>query len=270
MTMRFHRADNIVFCSNDDRDVDYIRAVAQLVYGAYDGQADRWQLTDSERMWQMSFGGRAGVVGVKLNGRVSCAKLFYDARLRTKLRAAAGFSKSRRAYRHGVRLGEANVRCPRMLGYAERRPTGPGMLVTELIDDGIRLDHWTQEHGAPRQAVEALARFIRDMHDHGVAHVDLSPRNILIRPRDEHFEFFLLDYEDARFARRIRRHTRLNNLHHLHERMIAYVPVRERLRFLRTYASDGYVAYRAALGRMIGTSDAGRSARHTITAQGAS
>jgi len=268
--MQFHRTGDIIVCSTQPSDLDYVAAVARRVYADYRNEGPHGQLTPSEEMWEVSSGGRAVVLGVKFEGRISCVKLFHNERMRTRLRVAAGFSKGRRAYRHGVRLAEAHIRCPRMLGCAERRPTGPALIVTELIDDGIRLDYWAQEHGAPRQVVRALARFIRNMHDRGVAHVDLSPRNILIRPQHEGHEFLLLDYEDARFARQIGRRTRLNNLHHLHERVIAYIPVRDRLRFLRTYAPEEDLAYRTALARMIGKPHAGRSARHVTSAQGAS
>ncbi len=250
--MRFHKAGNIIFRSERERDLDYIRAVSEKVCASYTGGGDRWQLVDSDQIWQISFGGRAGVVGIRLHGRTGCVKLFYDERLRNKLRTGLGFSKGRRAYRNGLRLAQLGINCPQMWGYAERKPSGPGMIVTELIDNGTRLDHWVSEQGASRRVVLALARFLRDMHDKGISHVDLSPRNVLIRPRDGALDFLLLDYEDVRFARRLGRRTRLKNLHHLHERMLQYVSVRDRLRFLREYAPRDYKTWRNALRRMIG------------------
>jgi len=89
------------------------------------------------------------------------------------------------------------------------------------------------------------------MHDHGVSHVDLSPRNILIRHPGGDAEFLLLDYEDARFTRNLSRRTRLDNLHHLHERMAKQVPLRDRLCFLRDYAGRNYRLYRQALQPMM-------------------
>ena len=253
--MQFHRTGDIIFCSAEPRDLDYVREVAKRVYADYRNDGPHWQLPPSEKMWRISFAGRAGVLGVKLEGRISCAKLFYDERLRTKLRVAAGFSKGRRAYRHGVRLGKMGVNCPRMLGYAERRPAGPALIVTELAEDAERLDLWVPKHGVPPEAVIALARFIRHLHDRGISHTDLSPRNILIRKPGSAFEFLLLDYEDARFAPRIRRRRRLENLHHLHGRMVGYVPLRDRLRFLRTYTPQDYHIYRNLLSRMLRKSD---------------
>jgi tRNA A-37 threonylcarbamoyl transferase component Bud32 len=247
--MQLHKAGDIAFCSRQESDLDYVRRAAEYVYARYRGEGPHWSLPKSEEIWRISFGGRAGVLGIHIDGRVACVKLFYDERLRTKLRVALGCSKARRAYGNGVRLGEIGIPCPRMLGYAERRPAGPAMIVTELADRYARLDLWAIEHGIPRPVVRALARFIRDLHDRGVWHTDLSPRNILVDPSDSNGRFLLLDYEDARFIRRVGDRKRLNNLHHLHERVIGYVPLRDQLRFLHAYAPQTHHAFRDPLRR---------------------
>ncbi len=249
--MQFHKSGDINFCSVEPSDQAYIEGVARRVYTDYRGEGSRWELPSSDDLWRISFGGRAGVLGVRLDGRTSCVKLFYDERMRTKLRVAAGFAKGRRAYRHGLRLGRLGVNCPRMLGYAERRPTGPALIVTELAESAERLDLWVPQHGAPRPAIALLARFIRNLHDQGACHTDLSPRNILIRKSERTFEFLLLDYEDARFRSRIGRGRRLKDLHHLHERMVGYVPLRDCLRFLHGYAPQDHAIFRDELRRLI-------------------
>jgi tRNA A-37 threonylcarbamoyl transferase component Bud32 len=249
--MRFLRADDFIYCCANDRDADYIRDVARLVYANYHGDSQNWQVKDSDRMWAISLGGRAGVVGIRLQDRTCCAKLFYDERFQTRLRTRLGLSKGRRAYQNGLRLQQAGVNCPQMWGYAERRPGGPALIVTALADDCLRVDHWALGQGVPREAVLALARFLRAMHEAGVSHVDVSPRNIMVRRVGAEYEFFLLDYEDARFAAQVSRRTRLENLHHLHERMMQHIPARERLRFLREYAREDYRSYRDALRRKI-------------------
>jgi tRNA A-37 threonylcarbamoyl transferase component Bud32 len=253
--MRFQKADDFIYRCANDADADYVRGVARLVYAGYRGEGSQWQWQDSPQMWRISLGGRAAVVGVRLQDRVCCVKLFYDERFQTRLRTRLGLSKGRRAYQNGLRLEEAGVSCPAMWGYAERRPSGPALIVTALADDCLRVDHWAAHQGLPREAVLALARFLREMHDAGVSHVDMSPRNIMVRVVGARYEFFLLDYEDARFAACIRRRTRLENLHHLHERMIQHVSARDRLRFLREYAGEDYRVYRDALRRRIDVAD---------------
>ena len=249
--MRFHKANNLHLCSDSDHDLDYLRTVSETVLAHYGGEGQRWRPTESDRLWGVFFGGRSGVVAVRHDDRVCCVKLFYDERPRTKLRVALGLAKGRRAYRNGLRLRRAGVNCPRMLGYAERRPVGPVMVITDLIDDAMRLDHWVSRHPIARPDVIALARYLRHMHDQGITHVDLSPRNILIRHTEAQAEFFLLDYEDARFAREVSSRQRLDNLHHLHERMAKQVPLCDRLRFLRIYAGPDYRLYREKLHPML-------------------
>jgi tRNA A-37 threonylcarbamoyl transferase component Bud32 len=255
--MRFQKADDFIYCCANDPDADYVRDVARLVYAGYHGESAQWQLQDSPQMWRISLGGRAAVVGVRLQGRVCCVKLFYDERFQTRLRTRLGLSKGRRAYQNGLRLQQAGVNCPPMWGYAERRPSGPALVVTALADDCLRVDHWAVRRGVPRAAVLALARFLRAMHDTGISHVDMSPRNIMVRVVGARYEFFLLDYEDARFAARVSRRTRLENLHHLHERMMQHVSARDRLRFLREYAGADYRVCRDTLRRRIDVVDTG-------------
>lgn len=249
--MEFRRTNNLLFCSDDDRDLDYVQAVAELVLARYTGEGHRWRPARSDQLWRLFTGGRAGVVGVRHEGRVACVKLFYDDRRRTKVRTLMGLSKARRAYRNGLRLRQLGITCPRMIGYAERRPVGPALLVTELIEDATRIDHWVPRHGVQQDAVAALAHFVCGMHDRGVSHVDLSPRNILVRRSEAGIAFFLLDYEDVRFATEISPQRRIEDLHHLHERVVGYVPLGARLRFLRAYAPQDYVAFRDALRRRI-------------------
>ena len=248
--MEFHKTGRILFCATDPRDLDYIQAVSECVYRECPGDRDRWHFTP-DKLWKVFVGVRSGVFGVRLGGRVSCVKLYCDSRLHARLRVLAGCAKAKRAYHNAVRLGQLGVHCPAALGYAELRPSGPGLVVTELIEGGMRLDHWIPEHGIRREAVVALAGFLRNMHARGAAHVDLSPRNILIRAGAGGFEFFLLDYEDVRWARNVSRRQRLDNLNHLHERTVRLVPLRARLRFLREYAGREYDAWRDDLGRMI-------------------
>ena len=59
--MRFHKTGNIVFCSTERHDLDYIREAAEKVYAHYHGEGPQWQLSQSEQMWPLSFGGRASI-----------------------------------------------------------------------------------------------------------------------------------------------------------------------------------------------------------------
>lgn len=249
--MKFHRKDDILFSADNAVDQDYVGQVSAMVGRRCQGKPCQWRLTAPEMLWKVFVGGRSGILGVRLDGRVACVKVYHDARLRNRLRVAMGLAKAKRAYRNGLRLRQLGIPCAAMLGYAERRPAGPAMVIMELLADARRLDHWIAEHGVTREGVLALARFLRLMHDRGVSHKDLSPRNIMVRPRGEGWDLLLLDYEDVRFSRVLRRQTRLENLHHLNERLALHVSLRNRLRFLREYAPQDYPVWRDELaGRL--------------------
>jgi tRNA A-37 threonylcarbamoyl transferase component Bud32 len=244
----------IQFCSAQPPWDAVIPRVAERVYGVYDGRESRWALADSPDLWRISMGGRAGVVGVRVEGRPCCVKLYYDRRLQTRLRDLVGLAKARRAYRNGLRLEAMGVRSPRILGYAEQRPGQLPLLVMELLTSAWRLDQWIAHHGVTRPLVAAVARSIRLMHDQGVTHVDLSPRNLMVSPSHGGFDVWLLDCEDARFRHALSDRVRLADLHHLDERLLCSVSLRDRLRFLQEYTGRRDSPWRRTLDRMVRTS----------------
>ncbi|MFA6172997.1 MAG: lipopolysaccharide kinase InaA family protein [Kiritimatiellales bacterium] len=186
-------------------------------------------------------GGRAGVAAVTVDGRTCCVKVFYDGRRLVKLRNRLGLSKARRAFRNGVELARRGVGCPAMLGYVVDPESGFALLVTELSKH-VRMDRWIEHNGAAPEAAQALGFFIRQMHDAGVTHKDLSLRNLLVRETAGVYDFLLLDYEDTRFFSAVSEKQRLDNLHHLHERVIAAVPENIRRVFLAAYLNDENLA----------------------------
>jgi tRNA A-37 threonylcarbamoyl transferase component Bud32 len=248
------KSGTIRFCSvRPDLD-EVLSRVAEHVYGSYDGGEPGWALIDSPQLWRISLGGRAGVVGVNVGGHAYCAKLYYDGRLQTRLRVLLGLAKARWAYSRGLRLERLGIRSPKILGYAERRPGQLPVLVMELLTGVLTLDQWIARHGVTRPLIASVARFIRHMHDQGVVHVDLSPRNLMVSPSAAGFDVWLLDCEDVRFRRRLSDRARLADLHHLDERVLCTVSLRSRLRFLQEYAGRRDSPWRKALDRMVRTS----------------
>lgn len=251
--MRLRKNNTLIFCSSGpDTDPALLR-VAEQVYRRYDGSQARWALVDCPQIWKICLGRRSGVVGVNQDGRLYAVKLFYDQRARTRLRVRLGLAKARRAYRNGLRLTQRGIRCPQTLGYVEQRPGRLPLLVMELLTDAVQLDHWIDRHGVSEPLVRAVARFVRHLHDQGCFHRDLSPRNLMVGPAGQGFRVWLVDPEDARFRRRVSQRHRLANLHHLHERLLCRVSLRDRLRFLRDYAGPGYRTWGDTLRRMIRT-----------------
>jgi tRNA A-37 threonylcarbamoyl transferase component Bud32 len=215
----------------------------------YDGSRRHWSPPLSDRITKISFGGRAGVIGVRLGSERCCVKLYYDDRLRTKARALLGWTRARRAFRNGLKASRCGVRCPQVLGYAKAGPFGPSLLVMELIEPAMPLNRWIPEHGIDHDFVRQFAAFVRDMHDTGVSHIDLQLRNVMVRLRNPaegacvappKYEFVLVDLEDIRIHRSVSPRGRAADLHRLNKwGAMKIVPLRWRLEFLRQYLRGG-------------------------------
>ena len=213
-------------------DAPFIRTVTELLLRAYDGRRLRWALKDSETLWGIHPGWRAGVVGVQVGGRKCCAKFFYDHRLRAKLRNRLGFPKAGRAFRKGRELARRGVATPAMWGFAVDWASGFAVLVAELIEHADSVDHVVERVGADLALAERLGRFVRRMHEAGVAHKDLSLSNFLMQSDGA---FLLVDQEDCLFFRAVPKRVRWKNLRHLNERAKPLVPRALRGAFLRSY-----------------------------------
>jgi hypothetical protein len=222
-------------------DSDFVRVVAKEVLDAYDGRGIEWVHPNASTLWKINSGERAGVVGLDIEGRRCCVKLFYDERLWVRFRNSMGFSKAGRAFGNALKLKDFGVGCPKMIGLVRVGFSGPFMLVSELCDYAQRTDHHVSEHGINACLVKSFAVFVRQMHARGVSHVDFSLRNTMVvaNDREPFYRFLMLDYEDVRFGKSLSRKRRLNNLHHLLERALKLVPLKWRLVFLREYLGGG-------------------------------
>jgi hypothetical protein len=242
---------------------ELVRGATAAVLSGYDGSQRHWMPERSEHLWKICLNKRAGVVGVRVGSDRCCVKLYYDDRPRTKLRTLLGRTRALRAYRNGRMLRCYGIRCPHMIGYAEARPWGPSLLVSELVDDAVPCDRFLAEQGPNGPLVRQFAGFIRKMHDAGVAHVDLQLRNVLVRPRSvvggtgaaaRNYEFLLVDLEDVRVHRGLSHRVRAGNLHRLNKWAMTTVPVKWRLRFLKHYLrGDGVRSWARELKRMVFT-----------------
>ena len=219
-------------------DQDFLQSVAERVFGAYTGGRKSWKLEDSSNLWNIHSGERAKVLGVQIGGCECCVKLFYDDRLFVLIRNRMGWSKAQRAYSRGLKLALLGLRCPEMIGFAVCRKSGLALLVTELIEDACQVDHWLEKNGANEEVLNALGRFAVQMHNQGVLHKDLSPRNLLIDSVEGSYTFTILDYEDLSFHAKVTDEQRVENLRHLYERLMRTLPEEKLGPFLNGCGQD--------------------------------
>jgi len=94
------------------------------------------------------------------------------------------------------------------------------------------------ERAAKLRFLDALADQLRALHEQGVQHGDLKGSNLLVRERDDGFDFWLVDLAEVRIGARVSRRRRLASLAQLDASMPLAITRSDRLRFLRRYARD--------------------------------
>jgi tRNA A-37 threonylcarbamoyl transferase component Bud32 len=120
------------------------------------------------------------------------------------------------------------------------RPEG-SVLLTRALQNTLPLDEYLARHpprspGDRRRLTVDLGEFIAKIHSAGVAHPDLHPGNLLVRPDADRTLFFLIDLHDTRLGRSLDRAARLANLVLLNRWFQIRATRPDRLRFWRAYA----------------------------------
>lgn len=132
-------------------------------------------------------------------------------------------------------------------------PAGPGMwrgeIATRELPDAPDLVQWLAGDDAPtgrarRDAIVAVGRAVRRMHDAGIVHADLHVKNVLLR-RDPALAVFVIDFDRARIDAPLHHEPRLANLRRFDRSTVKFnwcvrsaISRADRLRFLRAYVDD--------------------------------
>ena len=129
-----------------------------------------------------------------------------------------------------------------------------GFLLTKEVESAVDLEAFLYDPSVlsvvyPREALGDAGRAVRRLHDAGVSHADLHPKNLLLAGRTG--EILVLDLDRARaYDGALPEEERLGNLVRLarsiekHRRRGMRVGRREALRFLEGYAGDAEAAAR--------------------------
>jgi tRNA A-37 threonylcarbamoyl transferase component Bud32 len=128
--------------------------------------------------------------------------------------------------------------------FESRWPKG-SFLITRAIEGTTPLDTYLEMAALPpfqrrRLFTQALAEFVRKLHDAGVAHPDFHPGNILVRDDGDRWQFYLIDVHDVRLGPPLSRDARLANLTLLNRWFRLRVARSDRLRFWRAYSGPDW------------------------------
>ena len=226
MTGRLQHGQWVIWLAPGSEPEPILAAVNSLDRGEGEGEE-----ASPSSLWQIHAGGRSTVYGVRLLGKKACLKVFTDRRFHTRMRTFLGWSKGRRAFRNGLLAYGKGVPVPCVYAYAEQRPCGPTLVVTELLENAVQMNLLLEERlargvdlaadAAFRDLIGLFARFTRDLHARGVCHHDFSPRNVLVADLNGHPRLQLIDLEDLDFACSAGKFR--TNIDHFHGKMARYV-----------------------------------------------
>ena len=112
-------------------------------------------------------------------------------------------SKSKKSYRNGIELITRGISTPEPIGYIEYYKFGLFeksyfLSIYEPYDFTIReaLHHKLPDY---KDVLKAFSKFTYSLHVAGVWHIDYSPGNILIRKKENDYEFFIVDINRMEF-----------------------------------------------------------------------
>lgn len=152
-------------------------------------------------------------------------------------------SKAERAYLFAEKLRGMGISTPHEIGYIEIKRKG-------LLDESYfistqcsyaALSQILDGEDFSREAADALAGYLVDLHGKGILHGDLNLTNILYRIEDDKYEFTLIDTNRSKFRESLGRKECLENMKRLtHDRELMEYIVSAYAR-LKRWDKDGTV-----------------------------
>ncbi|RXE70017.1 hypothetical protein ED352_12255 [Muribaculaceae bacterium Isolate-002 (NCI)] len=137
------------------------------------------------------------------NGRHLCVKHFRKTKFpNSYIYTTLRHSKARRSFEHAVRLLDLGFSTPRPIAWSERRK-GLKLLDSYYICEYLDLPNirdWGKMPDADR-LIDAMGKFMVELHRAGIYHRDFSPGNILVDRHDGGgYHFYLVDINRMNFG----------------------------------------------------------------------
>jgi len=168
-----------------------------------------------------------------LDGKIIFLKRYNFKGIRDTIKNFFRKSRARRSYEAAVSVYKSGINTPRVLFACEKRPCGiliESYIATEKID-AVDLVSYVQTRGCSDALLRSLARFVRQLHEMGIVHVDFKGENILVGKN----AFHLIDLDRLKRTYRLDLEIIAKNLSYLNASFARDIPCETRMTFLDEY-----------------------------------
>ena len=128
-------------------------------------------------------------------------------------------SKASRSYKHSFELLRHGILTPDPIAYIEIKYCGllkDSYFISRNMSKAKTLRAFTQGEDVSPRCIRALAKYLVELHDEGVHHIDLSPGNILYETdNNNNYSFYLVDINRMRFNKHFDMKARARNFDRL-------------------------------------------------------
>jgi tRNA A-37 threonylcarbamoyl transferase component Bud32 len=184
----------------------------------------------------------------------ACLKEFKYPTLSYALRHSLSRSRALKSWvaAHGLRV--RGFLTPEPLALSEERKGGilsRSLLLSEYLQGVEELnDYILKNFDTPlspegkrkkRRFVEHLSEEIRRLHESGIFQHDLKSNNILVKEKDDDWQFFFIDLDRIKFKKELSYQERVKNLAQINASVADCITVSDRLRFFKSYAAKTHL-----------------------------
>ena len=157
-------------------------------------------------------------------------------------------SAGKRAWVAGNGLRVYGFNTPEPMALMEQKMFGintDSYIIMEEIQDSMEMDRYILKNFHDQTSIKYfkkkktfinnLAKTIGKMHNHNIFHHDLKTCNIMVKEKEESFNFIFLDFDRVSFEKNITIRNRLNNLKEINYSTPKLISLTDRFRFLKEY-----------------------------------